>query len=67
MNFSNNTKIRREIWDKEDDNNDLMIEGQESNDIAIHILTKYGHREELLKLTSKQPKEREVITKPNSK
>ena len=42
MNCLNNTKVRNEIGDKEDGIKYLMIQVQESNDLAIHILTKYG-------------------------
>ena len=45
INCLNNPKVQHEIGDKEDDINDLMIQVQEANGLATHILNEYGYRE----------------------
>ena len=67
INYLNNTKVRHEIGDKEDDINYLMIQVQEANDLATHILTKYGYWGELMKLTARKAKDQDNISKLNSK
>ena len=67
MNCLNCPTVQREIGDKEDDIHDLMIQVQETNDLFTHILTEYGYRGDLLKLTDKQTKEQDNSMKPNPK
>ena len=67
MIFLKYPKLQPEIGDKQDEINDLMIQVQEANDLATHILTEYGYWGELLKLIAKQEKELEKIKNLNSK